>query len=56
MPELSQIDQEKVNAYLSSNVNDVERKPFRPFLLLGGLMVALAVVSLIAYIASLAHA
>ncbi|KUJ82806.1 DUF3094 domain-containing protein [Microbulbifer flavimaris] len=49
MPEkkLSDEDQAKVDKYLHSGVNRVERKPFRPFLLLGIIVVVLTVLSLV---------
>ena len=49
-PRLSPEDQAKVDAFVSSGINSVERKPFRPFrlLLILVLMVSgLSVVSLI---------
>ncbi|WP_231758696.1 DUF3094 family protein [Microbulbifer elongatus] len=44
---LSDEDQAKVDRYLKSGHNDVERKPFRPFLLLGIILVVLTVLSLL---------
>jgi hypothetical protein len=43
-------DQAKVDAFLSSGVNRVERKPFRPFRLLGLLMVIVAGLSIFSLI------
>lgn len=42
-------DQERVDEYISSNVNSVERKEFRPWLLLGGLLGVLGVLTVIAF-------
>lgn len=39
---LSEEDQARVNEYLSSPINQVERKPFRPLLLLFWLWVVVA--------------
>ena len=44
---LSDEDQAKVDRYLKSGHNDVERKPFRPFLLLGIILAVLTVLSLL---------
>jgi len=47
---LSDEDQARVDAYLNSGHNDVERKPFRPFLLLAvilGVLTALSLLSLV---------
>lgn len=44
---LSDEDQAKVDAYLQSGYNDVERKPFRPFLLLGVILAVLTALSLL---------
>ncbi|WP_428819878.1 DUF3094 family protein [Microbulbifer sp. MCCC 1A16149] len=47
---LSDEDQAKVDAYLKSGYNDVERKPFRPFLLLGVILVVLTALSLLSLV------
>ncbi|AOS96712.1 hypothetical protein AUP74_01252 [Microbulbifer aggregans] len=49
MPEkkLSDEDQAKVDKYLHTGVNRVERKPFRPLLLLGIIVGVLTVLSLV---------
>ena len=51
---LSPEDQEKVDKFISTGYNDVERKPFRPLMLLLGLMIVLGILSgisiLIAYL------
>ena len=44
---LSDEDQAKVDAYLKRGYNDIERKPFRPFLLLGVILVVLTALSLL---------
>lgn len=41
-PELSEQDLERVERYLNSPNHQVERKPFRPWLLLGFLVLVLA--------------
>ena len=41
-PKLSQEDQAKVDEFISTGINSVERKPFRPFRLL---LVLLAIVT-----------
>ncbi|BBM00912.1 DUF3094 family protein [Microbulbifer sp. GL-2] len=49
---LSEEDQARVDHYLQSGVNKVERKPFRPWLLLLVVVVALTMLSLVSvYIA-----
>ncbi|QKX16408.1 DUF3094 family protein [Microbulbifer sp. YPW1] len=47
---LSDEDQAKVDTYLKSGYNDVERKPFRPFLLLGVILVVLTALSLLSLV------
>lgn len=44
---LSDEDQAKVDRYLKSGHNDIERKPFRPFLLLGIILAVLTLLSLL---------
>lgn len=44
---LSEEDQSKVDQYLKSGVNEVERKPFRPWLLLLVIVVVLTLLSLL---------
>ena len=49
-PRLSPEDQAKVDAFVSSGVNSVERKPFRPgrlLLILIGLVTSLSLISLL---------
>ncbi|WNZ56776.1 DUF3094 family protein [Microbulbifer sp. ANSA003] len=49
---LSDEDQAKVDKYLQSGINSVERKPFRPWVLLLGLLALLTLLSLLSlYIA-----
>ena len=47
---LSDEDQAKVDRYLNSGHNDVERKPFRPFLLLGIILAVLTLLSLLSLV------
>lgn len=46
---LSPEDQARVNAVINTGVNDVERKPFRPWLLLGIILLVLTALSGISY-------
>ncbi len=46
---LSPEDQARVDAVINTGVNDVERKPFRPWLLLGIILLVLTVLSGISY-------
>ncbi|MCO1334695.1 DUF3094 domain-containing protein [Microbulbifer sp. OS29] len=49
---LTDEDQAKVDRYLQSGINSVERKPFRPWVLLFGLIALLTLLSLLSlYIA-----
>ncbi len=50
MPRLSPEDQARVDRYLSSNINDVERKPFRPLLLLAIVFLVLGLLTVVAYL------
>ncbi|MBN8429922.1 DUF3094 family protein [Microbulbifer salipaludis] len=45
--QLSDEDQARVDRYLTRGHNDVERKPFRPFLLLGIILAVLTLLSLL---------
>ena len=47
---LSDEDQAKVDRYLKSGHNDVERKPFRPFLLLAIILAVLTLLSLLSLV------
>jgi hypothetical protein len=55
MPELYPEDQEKVNRYLSASIHQVERKPFRPLLLLGVIMASMGVLTLVAWLLARSH-
>ena len=46
-PQLYPEDQARVDAFLKRGVNSVERKPFRPFLLLGILVFVVTCLSLL---------
>lgn len=50
MPELYPDDQKKVNAFLSSNVNSVERKRFKPLLLLLVVFLVLGLLTVVSYL------
>lgn len=47
--QLSPEDQARVDSVISSGVNDVERKPFRPWLLLAIILMVLTALSGISY-------
>lgn len=55
MPELYPDDQKKVDRFLASNVNAVERKPFRPLRLLAIIVVVLGVLTAAAYWIAMNH-
>jgi hypothetical protein len=55
VPELYPNDQQKVDDYLVSNVNSVERKPFRPLLLLAVIAFVLLVISAVGFWVALNH-
>ena len=46
---LSPEDQAKVDSVIHSGCNDTERSPFRPWLLLGIILVVLTLLSLVSY-------
>ena len=46
-PRLYPEDQARVDAFLKRGVNSVERKPFRPFMLLGFLVIIVTALSLL---------
>jgi len=48
-PKLSAADQASVDQYLRSGSNSVERKPFRPWLLLVVILVVMTLLSLLSY-------
>jgi hypothetical protein len=47
--QLTPEDQEKVDRYLSSSIHQVERKPFRPWLLLGVIVCVMIALSVFSY-------
>lgn len=44
-PQLSQEDKARVEQYLSSPIHSVERKPFKPFLMMLGLVAVVGMLS-----------
>lgn len=55
MPELYPEDQKKVDEFLRSNVNDVERKPFKPLRLLAIIFAVLVLLTFISYLVARSH-
>ena len=55
MPELYPEDQAKVDAFLKTNVNTVERRPFKPLKLLLVIIISLVVMTLIAFFVAPNH-
>lgn len=55
MPELYPEDQKKVDEFLRSNVNDVERRPFKPLRLLAIIFGVLGLLTLVSYLVALSH-
>ncbi len=55
MPELYPDDQDKVNRYLETSVNSVERAPFRPLRLLAIIFAVLALLTWIAFLVAADH-
>ncbi|WP_075185041.1 DUF3094 family protein [Teredinibacter haidensis] len=55
MPELYPEDQKKVDEYLASNVNAVERRTFKPLRLLGIILVVLGGITLLSYWLAINH-
>lgn len=55
MPELYPEDQEKVDRYLSASIHQVERKPFRPLLLLGITVLGMGLLTLVAWVVARTH-
>ncbi|MCD9458135.1 DUF3094 family protein [Marinibactrum halimedae] len=49
MPLLNSNDQRNVDKYVSSGINAVERKPFRPWLLLGVILLTMLLFSALAW-------
>ena len=52
---LSPEDQARVDKVIHRGVNSVERKPFRPFLLLGVILVVLTLMSVLSYLIAWYH-
>lgn len=52
---LSPEDQERVDRFLSSGVNQTERKPFRVWRLLGFIWIVLGLMSAVSYWLALEH-
>ncbi|MFT7560283.1 MAG: hypothetical protein ACI93R_002201 [Flavobacteriales bacterium] len=55
MPELYPEDQQKVDVFLKTNVNDVERSGFRPWTLLAVIVVMIAVITIAGVYLSKGH-
>ena len=55
MPELYPEDQKKVDEFISSNVNSVERAEFKPFTLLLIIFVVLGVLTVGSYLIAASH-
>lgn len=55
MPELYPEDQAKVDKVLQRGIYQVERRPFRPWLLVAALAGSLVLVSIIGYLIALAY-
>ena len=55
MPELYPEDQKKVDEFLHSNVNDVERKPFKPLRLLAIIFAVLGLLTFVSYLIALSQ-
>ncbi len=47
--QLSSEDQARVDHYLNQSTHQIDRKPFRPWLLLGAIVVVLTLLSLLSY-------
>jgi hypothetical protein len=54
-PRLSPEDQARVDRYLSISSNQTERKPFRPWLLMGVIWLVLMVLSGVSYWVAVEH-
>ncbi len=52
---LNQEDQARVDAYLSRPNHQVQRKPFRLWLLLGGIVIVMTALSLFSYVLAYLH-
>ena len=55
MPELYPEDQAKVDAYLTTNVNTVDRRPFKPLKLLLVIIIFLVIMTAIAFFVAQNH-
>ena len=55
MAKLYPEDQKRVDDYLASSYNDVERKPFKPLLLLSIIFGALVLLTVISYALAKSH-
>lgn len=55
MPQLFPDDQKRVDEFISSNVNDIERKPFRPWLLLLIIVGVLGALTVVSFVVALSH-
>lgn len=47
--QLTPEDQQKVDHYLNSPIHQIERKPFRPWLLMGGIVCVMIILSIFSY-------
>lgn len=52
---LSAEDQARVDSVITRGVNSIERRPFRGWLLLGVILVALTVLSVVSYFIAWSH-
>lgn len=55
MPELYPEDQRRVDEFVSSSVNTVERKPFKPLVLLAFIIGVLGGLTLVSYLVAVSH-
>lgn len=55
MPELFPDDQKKVDEYISSNVNSVQRSDFKPLKLLAIIILVLGVLTAVSYFVAFRH-
>lgn len=55
MPKLAPEDQEKVDRYLAASIHQVDRKPFRPMLLLGVILVTMVVLTAVSLVVAKFH-
>jgi quinol-cytochrome oxidoreductase complex cytochrome b subunit len=52
---LNSEDQARVDSYLSSPNHQIERKPFRPWLMMGGVVLVMIFLSIFSYILAYLH-